>query len=784
MILRNRFLQLAFIGLVSLVVVWCAAEGLAQNPGVVTGSMTNLPNGHKYLLLEAATWNSSEAAAVALGGHLVTMNSQDENSWVYDTFASFGGVARDLWVGLYLPDPQGASVDRLIRRTQFVWISGQPVTDQEWAETNLFLTGYCKLLGPNNPMQFDRGRWAEEFPSTLLNGVVELPAPLEIVTQPKTISVGIGSDAIFKVLADGTSPISYQWQSDGTNLPGETSATLTLTNVRPSQSGSFAVIVSNASGTITSATAFFSVAGIVAWGFNGSLNTGVLIPPGLTSVRAIAAGEMHDLALRSDGTVVAWGDNSYNQLSVPADLTNVVAIAGAEYHSLALKADGTVVSWGYNVWFTGNWVPADLTNVVAIDANGYHNLALKSDGTVVAWGGDGALPSIAPPGLSNVVAISAGGGHNLALKADGTVVQWGDTSGQFDIVPDGLTNVVAISGGTGDSLALKADGTVVGWGANWYGQLDIPPGLTNLVGISAKNLHSLALKADGTVVAWRGEIVPAGLPNVIAIAATSSHSLALLRDGAPDIMVQPWDRAVPAGASPALAAKVVGMQSMTYQWQFNGADIPGATQDTLGISTAQPANAGVYRLAVSNQVGVMISRQAKLMVSSGQRVPILATIPNFTLNPGQVLSYTNVATDSDPSRHLTFSFDTAPQGATLYSDTGIFSWRPSVQSAGTSNYVQIRVTDDSVTPLSDSGGFTIFVNPLQPLVLQPLSFTNNSYRLRVTGTIGPDYILQTSPDLTTWLNLQSNSPSAMPFDFIQTNLNSYPKQFYRVKLGP
>jgi len=249
-------------------------------------------------------------------------------------------------------------------------------------------------------------------------------------------------------------------------------------------------------------------------------------------------------------------------------------------------------------------------------------------------------------------------------------------------------------------------------------------------------------------------------------------------------MVQPWDRSVPTGASPALAAKVVGIQSMAYQWQFNGADIPGATQDTLGISNAQPANAGTYRLAVSNQVGVVISRQAKLVVSSGPAGPILATIPDFTINPGQVLSFTNVATDSDPARHLTFSFDTAPPGATLSSVGGIFSWRPPVQRAGTSNYVQVRVTDDSVTPLSDSRGFTIFVNPLQPLVLEPLSFTNNSYQLRVTGTIGPDYLLQASSDLMTWLNLQSNSPLSMPFDFVQTNLNSYPKQFYRVKLGP
>jgi hypothetical protein len=59
-----------------------------------------------------------------------------------------------------------------------VWISGQPAAAQVWAETNLVRSGYCKLSGPNNPMQLDRGRWAEDFPSTLMNSVVELPSAL------------------------------------------------------------------------------------------------------------------------------------------------------------------------------------------------------------------------------------------------------------------------------------------------------------------------------------------------------------------------------------------------------------------------------------------------------------------------------------------------------------------------------------------------------------------------------------------------------------------------------
>ena len=61
---------------------------------------------------------------------------------------------------------------------------------------------------------------------------------------------------------------------------------------------------------------------------------------------AIAAGDAHSLALKSDGTVVAWGENSAKQANVPADLTGVVAVSAGIYHSLALKSDGSIVVWG------------------------------------------------------------------------------------------------------------------------------------------------------------------------------------------------------------------------------------------------------------------------------------------------------------------------------------------------------------------------------------------------------------------------------------------------------
>jgi alpha-tubulin suppressor-like RCC1 family protein len=178
-------------------------------------------------------------------------------------------------------------------------------------------------------------------------------------------------------------------------------------------------------------------------------------------VVAIAAGGSHNLALKSDGAVVAWGDNSTGQSTVPGGLNAVVAIAAGGNHSLALKSDGTVVGWGGNSLHQTN-VPVGLNGVVAIAAGGDQSLALKSDGTVASWGYLGQ--SWVPAGLSGVVAIAAGGSHSLALKSDGTVVAWGaGQPGQSGFpnygqstVPSGLNRVVAIAAGGGYSLALIA----------------------------------------------------------------------------------------------------------------------------------------------------------------------------------------------------------------------------------------------------------------------------------------------------------------------------------------
>src|SRR5437867_8428549 len=137
------------------------------------------------------------------------------------------------------------------------------------------------------------------------------------------------------------------------------------------------------------------------------------VPPDLTNVIGIAAGDDHFLALRADRTVVAWGDNGAGQASVPLGLTNVVSIGAGEYHSLAVRADGTVAAWGLGQVNTGVWpyygqsiVPTGLSNVVAVAGSDTHSLALRSDGTVFAWGRNDSGETNVPPSLTNAIAVA------------------------------------------------------------------------------------------------------------------------------------------------------------------------------------------------------------------------------------------------------------------------------------------------------------------------------------------------------------------------------------------
>jgi hypothetical protein len=244
---------------------------------------------------------------------------------------------------------------------------------------------------------------------------------------------------------------------------------------------------------------------------------------------ALATGWAHTVGVKSDGTVVAVGDNDWGQCDVE-DWMDITQVTAGYYHTVGLQSDGTVVAAGWN-----DYEQCDVTDwmsITQVAAGYYHTVGLKSDGTVMAVGrsDDGQC------GVGNwtdVVQIAAGGSHTVGLKSDGTAIAMGwNGEGQCDV--GGWTGISQVAAGRYHTVGLKSDGTVVAVGEDDDGQCNVGSWM-DITQVAAGGYHTTGRRTDGSAVAvGDNSFEKCGVGDWTAIskvAAGGHHTAGLRSDG-------------------------------------------------------------------------------------------------------------------------------------------------------------------------------------------------------------------------------------------------------------
>jgi autotransporter-associated beta strand protein len=433
-----------------------------------------------------------------------------------------------------------------------------------------------------------------------------------ITNEPSSVTANLGSPASFTVGAFGTSP-QYQWYQNGNAIAGANGSTYSLASVVNTNAGNYTVVVSNIFGAVTSTPA---------------VSLTVIDPPviiGQPQSVTVSAGATAVFAVTNTGT-----SPTYQWYFGSEPLNNGPTVTGA---------NGPI-----------------LTLTQAEDANaGTYSVVLGNSAATVT-SSNAVLTVIDPPVIAGLQPSSqtnnATATAQFTVNVTGTApftYQWTKiTPAQTNILSDGgnifgstsnvltVTNILAadqaeylvkVSNSAGMALT---NGTLVVIDPAIFAQ---PVGQTNFLGstvtfsVTAAGTSPLNYQwlqngsplfgANSNILTLRNIAdSDAGLYTVVIAnsAGSATSAPAVLVTVSPLITQQPANAVVLAGQSASFSVSVNGELPFSYQWQFNGTNIAGATSRIYTIPSAQPANVGGYQVIVQNPAGTQVSQTATLSV--------------------------------------------------------------------------------------------------------------------------------------------------------------------------
>jgi hypothetical protein len=465
--------------------------------------------------------------------------------------------------------------------------------------------------------------------------VIYLSEPLEptapsILVQPVGSTNNVGAETSLTVGAYGSSPLSYQWLHDGTNVVGGTNSALALPNLRPSDAGAYSVAVSNNLGSVTSSNATITV---------------IALPP---SIVTQPVGSTNNVGAEASLTVVANGSPPLNYRWLHEG-TNVV---GGTNSTLLLSNLQASDAGAYSVVitnFAGSVIGGVAKVVVAIPSNLQTVILPASAATVDAGaaGGSGVL-TVA---LRQQIVVGAVNMPNVPvwiyeLRFRPSAVFGKAFSGvipdiQFNLSttasdPELLQSTFADNVGADDLVVFNGRlsmSSAFSGPANGPKAFDMAvpfakpffynPTNGNLL-VDIRNRSGSTVSLVDVAVGGADAMSRAYSVGVSsATAVTRDHGAEVLQlvysaeplePMAPSILVQPVGSTNNVGAETSLTVVAYGSSPLNYQWIHQGTNVVGGTNSTLALPNLRPSDAGAYWVAVSNNLGSVTSSNATITV--------------------------------------------------------------------------------------------------------------------------------------------------------------------------